>query len=160
MDGFELKDGLVFRRDKFGRPQLFVPQEMEVNVIRLIHEKICHLGIDKTYEQVRKNYWFENMKPKIEKFIRNCIRCIMCSPPARINQKNLFNIPKKPVPLDTIHIDHFGTLPNIRGARKHILLVIDAFTKFTKLFAVKSTGTKRFKSVWINIFLCIAVHVD
>lgn len=38
--GFELKDGLVFRRDKMNRLQLYVPAEMEQNVIRLIHEKI------------------------------------------------------------------------------------------------------------------------
>lgn len=139
--GFELKDGLVFRKDK-NRLQLCVPSEMEENVIRMIHEKICHLGINKTCDQLKKNYWFENMQQKVEKVIRNCIRCIMCSPPARINERNLYNIPKKPIPFDTIHVDHFGPLPAIRGARKYILVVIDAFTKFTKLFAVKSTGTK------------------
>lgn len=48
--GFELKDGFVFRKDKTIRLQLFVPKQMEENVIRMIHEKICHLGIDKTYE--------------------------------------------------------------------------------------------------------------
>lgn len=50
--------------------------------------------------------------------------------------------PKKPIPFDTIHIDHFGPLPSIKGDRKYILVIIDGFTKFTKLFAVKSTGTK------------------
>lgn len=107
-------------KDKTGRLQLFVPKEMEENVIRLIHEKICHLGIDKTYDQIRKNYWFENMKPKVESFLKNCIQCIMCSPPARINERNLFSIPKKPIPFDTIHIDHFGPLPSVRGIRKYI----------------------------------------
>lgn len=140
--GFELKDGLVFRKEKSGRLQLLVSNEMEENVIRMIHEKICHLGINKTCDQLRKNYWFENMQSKVEKFIKNCIRCIMCSPPVRINEQNLYSISKKPIPFDTIHVDHFGPLPSIRGARKYILLVIDAFTKFTKLFAVNSTGTK------------------
>lgn len=139
VNGFELKDGLVFRRDKLNQLQLYVPKEMEENIIRMVHEKICHLGIDKTYDQLKKNYWFDNMKSKVEKFIKNCIRCIMCSLPARINERNLFSILKKPIPFDTIHIDHFGPLPMVRGVRKYILLVIDAFTK---LFAVKSTGTK------------------
>lgn len=145
VDGFELKDGLVYRRDKKQRLQLFVPQEMEENVIRMIHEKICHMGIDKTHEQIKKNFWFENMKTKVDKFIKNCIRCIMCSPPARINERNLYNIPKKPIPFDTIHVDHYGPLPSIKGPRKHILVIIDAFTKFTKLYAVKSTGTNEVK---------------
>lgn len=113
------------------------------NVIRLIHEEICHLGVYKTCDQLKKNYWFENMQAKVEKFIRNCIRCIMCSPSARINERHLYSIPKKSIPFDTIRIDHFGPLPAVRGVRKYFLLVIDAFTKFAKLFAVKSTGTKK-----------------
>ncbi|XP_037931244.1 uncharacterized protein LOC119666048 [Teleopsis dalmanni] len=66
----------------------------------------------------------------------------MCSPPARVNEHNLYNIPKKPVPFDTIHVDHFGPLPSIQPVRKHLFVVVDAFTKFVRLFAVKSTSTK------------------
>lgn len=36
-----------------GRFQLFVPHEAETNVIIMIHEKICHLGIDKICEQIK-----------------------------------------------------------------------------------------------------------
>lgn len=140
--GYELKDGLVFRRDKLNRLQLMVPLEMENNIIRLVHEKVCHMGVDKTYDQLRMTYHFENMRSKVEIFIKNCIRCIMCSPPVRINNRNLYSIPKKPEPFDTIHVDHFGPLPAINSQRKHILVVIDAFTKFVKLYAVKSTSTK------------------
>lgn len=115
---------------------------MEENVIRITHEKICHRTGEKTYETLKRNYWFDSKKPKIERFIRNCIRCIMCSPPVRITERNLHSVPKKLVPFDTIHVDYFGPLSSVRGARKHILLVVDRFTKFTKLFAVKSTGTR------------------
>lgn len=139
---YELKDGLVYRRDRMNRLQLYVPEEMEENVIRMIHEKICHLGIGKTHDEIRKNYWFENMKEKVDKFVKNCIRCIMCSPPARVNEHHLYNIPKKPIPFDTIYVDHLGPLPAVNSVRKHLLVVIDAFTKFVKLFPCKSTSTK------------------
>lgn len=116
---------------------------MEENIIRMVHEKICHLGIEKTYQQIIKNYWFEHVKEKTDQFINNCLRFIMCSPPARINKRNLYNIPKKPIPFDTIHIDHFGPLPaTVKSVRKHLLIVIDGFTKFVKLYPVKSTSTK------------------
>ena len=134
VDGYELKDGLVFRVSRDNILQLYVPLEMEDNVIRLIHEKICHLGIDKTYKEIRRNYWFKNMKGKVETFIKNCLHCVMCSPPVRINEHNLFNIPKKALPFDTIHVDHFGPLPSIQSVRKHLFVVIDAFTKFCKTF--------------------------
>lgn len=47
-----------------------------------------------------------------------------------------------PVPFDTLPIDHFGPLPSINSKSKHVLVVIDAFTKFVELYAVNATGTK------------------
>lgn len=75
---FKMIDGIVFRRNKNNNLQLYVPFEMEENIIRMIHEKICHLRIEKTYQQIIKNYWFEHAKEKSDKFIKNCLRCIMC----------------------------------------------------------------------------------
>lgn len=139
--GYELIDGLVFR--KLGNNSLFcVPTELQDNVIRMVHEKIGHLGVDKCYDQIRKYYWFDHMRDKIERFTRNCIKCILYSAPVRCNEHNMFSIPKKPVPFDTLHLDHFGPLPAIRSKRKHILIAIDAFTKFVKLYPVNSTSTK------------------
>lgn len=139
---FVLQDGLVYRRSLSNQLQLYVPQEMESNVIRLIHEQIGHLGAEKCYNQINRHYWFPGMRVKIEQFIRNCIQCIMCSAPARVNERNLYSIPKTPLPFDTIHIDHYGPLPNVQSKRKYILVINDAFTKFVKLYPVNSTSTR------------------
>lgn len=82
------------------------------------------------------------MKTKIKTFTENCIQCIMYAAPVRPSEQNLYCIPKAPVPFDTIHVDHFGPLPSLMNKRKHILVVVDGFTKFVKLFAVNSTSTK------------------
>lgn len=62
--------------------------------------------------------------------------------PVRVSERTLYSIEKKPVPFDTLHLDHFGPLPSVSSKRKHILLAIDAFTKMTKLYPVISTSTK------------------
>ena len=66
----------------------------------------------------------------------------MCSSPARINQRKLHSIPKSPIPCDTVHIDHYGPLPSVRSKQKYILVAVDGFTKFVKLFTVKSTSSR------------------
>lgn len=142
VDKYELSDGLVYRKMEAGHKSLYVPVEMEQSVIRLIHEKIGHLGVDKCYQQIRFHYWFPSMHEKIQIYIQNCIRCIMHTPPRRINERTLHSIPKEPIPFDTIHIDHFGPLAHTMNKNKHILVVIDAFTKFVKLYAVNTTSTK------------------
>ena len=81
------------------------------------------------------------MKPRVENFIKNCVKCIVYSAPPRTNNRKMYSITKTPVPLDTLHIDHLGPLPNITSRKKYILVVIDAFTKFTKLYATATTNT-------------------
>ena len=46
---YVLQDGIVFRKNRAGGLCLCVPSEMEVNLIRHIHEKIDHLGMTKCH---------------------------------------------------------------------------------------------------------------
>lgn len=66
----------------------------------------------------------------------------MNSAPEKANTKNLHNIPKEPKPFHTIHLDHLGPLASLQSKRKHILVVIDAFTKYVQLYHVLTTSTK------------------
>ncbi|KAI8116342.1 Transposon Tf2-11 polyprotein [Lucilia cuprina] len=142
-DHFDLVDGIVFRKEEGNdRRQMYVPVEMENNIIPIIHEKIGHLGVDKTVEKLRQNYWFPKLRKKVVSYIKNCAKCIIYSPSSCFNEHNLYCIPKEPIPFHTIHVDHFGPLPSIRSVRKHVLVVIDGFTKHVKLYPVKSVSSK------------------
>lgn len=45
-------------------------------------------------------------------------------------------------PFHTIHLDHFSSLAVTDDEYKHVLVIIDAYTRFVWLFLVKSTGTE------------------
>lgn len=49
-------------------------------------------------------------------------------------------IEKGSIPLDTFHVDYLGPLPSIRKAYAHIFVIIDGLSKFTWLYATKSTS--------------------
>lgn len=49
---------------------------------------------------------------------------------------------KETIPFQTIHIDFFGPLEQTMDRFRHILVVIDAFTKFVWLFPTKSTSSE------------------
>ncbi|KAK9693558.1 Integrase core domain [Popillia japonica] len=61
-----------------------------------------------------------------------------------IERKKVFLHPikKGDVPFHTIHIDHVGPFEETASSKKHILVVIDAFTKYTRLYACKSVDAK------------------
>lgn len=140
--GFVMRDGLVFRVTADHRELFYVPTEMEDNVIRLAHETVGHQGYEKTRLCLRNNYWMPDMKRRIETHIHNCVPCIMYSSPVQAGTGGIHCIPKAAVPFDTYHIDHFGPLPAVQSKRKHMLVVIDAFTKFIRLYPTNSTSTK------------------
>lgn len=142
VQGYSLDDGLVYREGNGETKLLYVPAEMEDNIIRIAHEKIAHMGVDKCCEQMKLHYWFPNMRPKTQKFIENCVKCLMYAAAVRPSEQNLYSIPKTPVLFDTIHLDHFGPLPSLTSKRKHVLVVIDAFTKYVKLYPANSTSTR------------------
>lgn len=137
---YDLRDGLLCRVLPPSRRVLYVPTEMEDNVIRMIHEKVGHLAVEKCYNQLRFHYWFPKMYEKVGDFIKNCVRCIMHTAPKRINERILHSIPKVPVPFHTLHVDHYGPLPSLKNQKRYLLVVVDAFTKYTKLYATKTVA--------------------
>lgn len=139
---FEMRDGVIYRKMENGDLLFYVPQDMEQEIIRVQHEKAGHSGSNKTYGKIRDFYWFPKMKEKTERFIKSCIPCILYSQTTKRTETNLHSIPKIPLPFHTIHIDHFGPLPALKSKRKHLLVVIDSFTKYVRLYAVNSTSTK------------------
>lgn len=82
------------------------------------------------------------MTSKVKSYIDSCLKCIEFSPLSGKIEGILHNIPKGKLPFDTIHVDHLGPLPSLKNKKKHILVVIDAFTKFVRLFPVVSTCSK------------------
>jgi len=111
-------------------------------LMRIYHDDMAHVGQTKTYEGMTPNYWFPSMRKKISHYVNNCFTCIMSND--SINrlkgETSLYPAPK--VPLEILHIDHFGPLQETRDRFKHILVIVDAFTRFTWLCPVQTTSTK------------------
>lgn len=82
------------------------------------------------------------MKSKVEKHLKNCLKCIAFTPNSGKPEGSLHNIPKSNVLFTTIHIDHLTPVSRLSSNKnRYIFLVVDAFTKFIKLYATKSTNT-------------------
>ncbi|GFS75548.1 hypothetical protein TNCV_3424961 [Trichonephila clavipes] len=95
-----------------GRELIAAPRDMQTELIKLAHEK-GHFSSAKTEEILTKSVG------KRRGF--------------------LYPIPKEDVPLSTLSCDFIGPLPSTNKRYQHILTIIDAFTKFTWLYPVKST---------------------
>lgn len=87
------------------------------------------------------NYWFPNLKQKVENFIRNCLKCISYSPITGKREGLLRSINKGTLPFDVIHIDHYGPVDKRHKVKQYILTIIGGFTKYVKFYATKTTAS-------------------
>lgn len=81
------------------------------------------------------------MKKKVEKHLKSCLKCIAFTPNSGKPEGTLHNIPQSDVPFATIHIDHLAPASRSSSTKyRYVFLIIDAFTKYIKLYATKSTN--------------------
>lgn len=93
---------------------------------------MAHVGIDKVVENVKRIYWFPDMKTKIRKYLFNCLKCIEHSPKSAKRKGCLHSIPKGDRPFLSLHVDNLGSLEKTKNYNKLIFVVIDGFTKFVR----------------------------
>lgn len=128
--------GLVYEIQN-GQRLLVVPGRMQNEIIRNAHN-IGHFGIIKTEALIQRDYSINNLKSKIGKKVNNCVTCILANRKQGRKEGFLHSIDKGDTPLATWHIDFLGPLASTPKGYRHILAVIDGFTKFCWLFPTKS----------------------
>lgn len=138
---FEMRNGLVYK-EKDSRLLFYVPAAMETNVLFKYHDEMGHYSVDKTISNIMRNYWFPNLKAKVERHTRNCLKYISFSPVSGAKSEMLHSIPKRNALFHTIHVDFLGPIDKKHQSKQHVFLVIDAFIKFVKLYATKTTSSK------------------
>lgn len=139
-DKFEIIDGLIYK--KGDRSRFYVPELMVNNVIKMYHDEMGHCGLEKTVNGIRETYWFPSMRKRVRVYIENCITCLMSNTSSHMREGEMQICGKTNLPFEIIHVDHFGPLPDTDDGHKYILVAIDAFTRYTWLFPVRSTTTK------------------
>jgi len=135
-----LRNQIVYKQSQ-GRELIMVPSSMQHEIIRRTHEK-GHFAIKRTEEEVKREFFIPNLHTKIEKCIINCIKCILINKKSGKQEGYLHPLAKGDTPLYTYHMDHLGPLESTHKNYKHILVIIDAFTKFTWLYPTKTTTSK------------------
>lgn len=82
------------------------------------------------------------MRLKVDKYIKCCLKCIAFIPNSGKPEGLLHNVLKGDKPFIMLHVDHLAPASRSHSLKKsrYIFLVIDAFSKYVKLYATKSTN--------------------
>lgn len=147
---FKLKNGRVFRVVDNDSLRWVVPRGSRWQVTKANHDDIGHFGVEKTLDRIRALYWFPKMRTFVKKYVTSCLECAHHKMPGGAKQGLLHPIEKTEIPFHTLHADHLGPFNKSKKRNSYILVLIDAFTKYITLTAVKSTKTSENIKVFKN----------
>lgn len=119
-----------------------VPKGVRSQLLKKNHDDLGHFGVDKTLEKLKSLYWFAKMKKIVKKYVQSCLECSYHKTPTGKRQGMLHPIPKVDEPFHNIHIDHIGPFVKSKLRNSYILVIIDAYTKYITVNAVKNTKTR------------------
>lgn len=120
---------------------IVLPKQMQTEIIKKFHDD-GHFSSKKTADIIRQNYHIPNLKQKIDKIIACCVPCILSNRKRGKQEGLLHPLRKEEIPLHTYHVDHLGPLVSTSKNYKHILVIIDSFTKYVWVYPTKSTTSK------------------
>lgn len=87
------------------------PQENMINeVIRIHHDELKHVGIDRTIHSILSHYWFPCMKLRVRQYIDNCVKCLTFSIASDKSEGEMIIVENQTALLQTLYVDHFGPL--------------------------------------------------
>ena len=58
---------------------IVLPHMLIGHILELLHNKLGHNGINRTYAMLKKLYYWKGMKTSITKHIKNCDNCQKCN---------------------------------------------------------------------------------
>lgn len=143
-DVIEIRKNFILKRDRVYRItneglRWVVPKGCRWQILQKNHDQIGHFGYEKTYDRIKQHYWFSRMRKFVKKYVNSCLECAHNKVPAGKKEGFLHSIPKISTPFHTIHLDHVGPFVTSKRKNSHILVIIDSYTKFIVLKAVKTT---------------------
>ncbi|KAH0820304.1 hypothetical protein GEV33_002487 [Tenebrio molitor] len=132
---------LVHRSQNSNDDCIAVPESLIIKLVDYHHQLLGHFGSTKVYNSMKGEYYWPNMYRSIKKRLRSCDLCQKTKCSNRPHQGPLTPILYDHVG-DLVCVDFYGPLPTGRLGASYVFVVIDAFSKFLKLYPLRKATAK------------------
>ncbi|CAK9820133.1 Transposon Ty3-G Gag-Pol polyprotein [Anthophora plagiata] len=138
---YEYKNNRLYRRD--GSELKFVlPATVRGKMLQLYHDQMGHYGVEKTLQRLRQDFWFPGMRKFTKQYVAVCLQCCYNKSKGGKTEGELHVDECIPIPFATLHIDHLGLFPKSKRQNNHLIVAVDAFSKFVVVRAVRNAKTQ------------------
>ena len=134
-DNLFLKDDILYRKHSLNGidvNQLVLPEVYRDIALQGLHDEASHQGRDCTMSLVKTRLYWPGMDGDIEKFVKNCPRCIRRKAQGRTSARLV--VVESTYPLDLVCMDFEMSA----GGYEHILVINDHFTRNAQAIPTKN----------------------
>lgn len=133
--GLSIKNNFIIKT--IGTDEKFVIHiDLATDIIRDLHLTYGHIGVRKTWMVFRENYYCFKDLQLTKQVISKCHECCLGKPKNHTN-KNIIHSITTNRPLQLVAIDFLSNLIPDKDGYKHILVMVDVFSKYVKLYPTK-----------------------
>lgn len=130
---------ILYRKEK-GQWKLYIPEEIKRRLIIDLHTTYGHGGIRRILELFKESFATDQLIRTTREIIKKCDLCQRCKDNnVKLQGETTAVLPKQKG--DLVSVDYYGPLVTSTSGVKYILVIIDNFTKFVKLYALKRATT-------------------
>lgn len=154
-----LLDGVLFRVYR-RRPkdedqlQVVVPESLVDGVLLSMHSGPTggHFASDKLLAQLRVRFWWPKMVPSVSQYCARCERCSEHSPPIPAPRASLGELAASE-PFEVVGIDILCGLPRTPDGNKHLLVIVDHFSRWCEAYPLKDMTAASVAEVFVKEFV-------
>jgi len=133
---------LYYKHKKHGPVRVVKPEEVPV-ILRACHSDPLsgHQGINRTWEKVKRRYYWPSMMKAVEDYITHCDQCQRQNHLAK-TPSSLHPIPVKNTAFHMLGMDLVGPLRMTSNGNKYIIVLTDYLTKWPEVKAIPTKNAE------------------
>ena len=113
-----------------------------------------HGGVDKTMARL-KQFWWPFMRRDVRTMIQTCLRCQEAKDgDVKRGKQELKPLQCPWQPNVRVHLDLFGKLRKSRAGNEYILVITDAFSKWTEVIPLKTKTAAEVANAFFSQWIC------
>jgi len=153
--GFVVVEGCLYKLTRTNKKLYYLPKALRTDILNYFHDAphSGHLGLKKTLARISKRFFWHYMQDEIFAYVRTCGKCQSTKNP-NTKPHGQMQPTKRRGPWDMIAMDLMGPLPTTKNRNTQLLVIVDHFSKWTELFALRNATAANIAKVVEREIFC------